>query len=132
VYFGYTFCPDVCPATLVDLKNAIEALGEEAAQVQVIFISVDPERDSPQRAMDYARAFNPGFIGLTGSVDEVAAAASPFGVYFEKDFSGSAAGYLMNHTSVVTGVDRDGNVRVLWPLGVKSDDIAADLRQLLR
>jgi len=132
VYFGYTFCPDVCPTTLVDLKRAVEALGAQAEAVQVIFISVDPERDTPQRAMDYARAFNPDFIGLSGTLDEVASAATLFGVYFEKKASASAAGYLVDHTSVVTVVDRAGRIRVLWPFGFKSEDMTADLQTLLR
>lgn len=132
LYFGYTTCPDICPATLGDVARAVAALGAQAADVQVIMISVDPERDTPQAVAAYARNFDPNFIGLSGTLDQVTAAAAPFGIYFEKVEGGSQAlGYLVNHTSTVTVVDRQGYVRLVWPFGVLPADMAADLRYLL-
>lgn len=132
LYFGYTFCPDVCPATLGDLAKAVAALGEQASDVQVLLISVDPERDTPDRVAAYARAFDPNFLGLSGTVEDITAAATPFGIFFEKAAGATDAGYLMNHTSTVTVVDRAGYVRLVWPFGVPPADLAADLRYLLR
>lgn len=130
LYFGYTFCPDVCPATLADLARALDALGGQAQDVQVILVSIDPERDTPDRIAAYARAFRPDFLGLSGTPEEVAQAATTFGIFFEKA-GGAGQGYLMNHTSTVTVVDRAGFVRLVWPYGVEPADIAADLRYLL-
>lgn len=132
LYFGYTACPDVCPATLADVASAVQTLGERAGEVQVLFVTIDPERDPPEQAARYARAFDPSFIGLSGSLDEITTAATPFGIYFEKDTtSATAAGYLMTHTSTVTAIDRQGNVRLVWPFGVTRDEMAEDLRYLV-
>ncbi len=131
LYFGYTFCPDVCPTTLSDLKRAVSGIGDQADQVQVIFVSVDPERDTPARADDYAKGFNPAFVGLSGSPEQVAEAASPFGIFYRRvEAPGSAAGYLVDHTSTVHVIDRNGVLRVIWPFGLPVDDMIADLRAL--
>lgn len=132
LYFGYTSCPDICPTTMSDLARAVTALGDQASEVQVIMISVDPERDTPAIVAAYARNFNPAFIGLSGTLDQVTAAATPFGIYFEKTpGSSQALGYLVNHTSTVTVVDRQGYVRLVWPYGVLPADMASDLRYLM-
>ncbi len=133
LYYGYTFCPDVCPTTMSDLKRAVGALGPQAAEVQVLFITIDPERDTPARASQYARGFDPSFIGLSGTPDEIAEAAAPLGIFYARDnVPNSAAGYLMQHSSIVNVVDRDGNLRVIWPYGTRAEDMEADFRALLR
>jgi protein SCO1/2 len=133
LYYGYTFCPDVCPTTMSDLKQAVEALGPQAAEVQVLFITIDPERDTPARASQYARGFNPAFIGLSGTPEEIAEAAAPLGIFYARqDVPDSAAGYLMQHSSIVNVVDRDGNLRVIWPFGTRPEDMESDFRALLR
>ena len=98
LFFGYANCPDVCPATLADLKQAMQALGDEADKVQVFMVSVDPERDSQADLAAFVPAFHPSFVGLTGSPDEVAEIATYYGVYFAKQESESALGYLVEFT----------------------------------
>jgi protein SCO1/2 len=132
VYFGYTSCPDVCPTTMTDLARALDALGDDASQVRVILISIDPERDTPERIADYARAFRPDFIGLSGAPDEIAAVAAGFGIYFQKQPGAMVEGYTMDHTSTVTVVDREGYARLVWPFGIRSAEMTDDLRALLR
>lgn len=133
MYYGYTFCPDVCPTTMSDLKRAVEALGPLASEVQVLFITIDPERDTPARADQYAQGFDPRFIGLSGTPDAIAEAAAPLGIFYARDeVPGSAAGYLMQHSSIVNVVDRQGNLRVIWPYGTRPEDMESDFRALLR
>jgi protein SCO1/2 len=132
VFFGYTFCPDVCPTTLAELDAALTLLGPDSENVQVIYISVDTGRDTPLRANQYAQGFNPAFIGLSGSEDEITRVATAFGVVYEKiPVPGSAAGYLMQHSASVFVIDRLGRLRTLWPFGMARDDIVSDLKSLL-
>ena len=132
--FGYTSCPDVCPATLATLARAKRQLGPDGDAVQVVFVSVDPERDAPRRAADYAAAFDSSFVGLSGTAEEVADAASAYGVYYAKadSLAASEAGYLVDHTATVYVLDRTGRARLLWPFGTDADAMAADLRALVR
>ncbi len=132
LYFGYTFCPDVCPTTLADLRSMNVALGDKADKVQVVFVSLDPERDTPERMGAYTAAFDPTFIGLTGSLDAVDAAATEFGVFYEKHESAGASGYLVDHTSTVSLIDPDGYLRMVIPYGVPGADIASDLQYFMR
>jgi len=133
LYFGYTFCPDVCPLTLADLARAVRLLdAKQADRVQVMMISVDPERDTPQRLAQYAPAFHPAFLGLTGSEEALAAAATPFGIYYARQEVGGASGYLVDHTASVTVLDDQGRVRLIWPFGVSAEMMAEDLRGLVR
>lgn len=132
LYFGFTYCPDICPATLTDLARAMETLGEQARETQVIMISIDPERDTPQRMAEYARAFHEDFLGLSGAPDDIAAIAGPFGVYYEKRPDATGEHYTMAHTATVTVIDREGYVRLVWPFGIKGAEMAEDLRLLLR
>ena len=132
LYFGYTFCPDVCPATLAQLANATGAMpAEERDRVQVAMITVDPERDTVETMADYMGHFDPAYLGLTGSEDEIASVAEAYGVFYEKQASESGTGYLMNHTATVFLIDGDGFLRLLYPFGTPGADIAADLRQLI-
>lgn len=132
LYFGYTFCPDVCPTTLNDVAKAMKELGSKAEDVQFIMISVDPERDTPQRLAEYVAYFDPRFIGLTGSPEEVAAVATPFGIFYQKHEGTAATGYLVDHTASLTVIDQDGHVRLVLPFGTAPQDIADDLAHLLR
>ncbi len=132
IYFGYTFCPDVCPATMVELKAAMEDLGPKADDVQVIMITLDPERDTWEVLQEYVQHFNPDFIGLTGSEDEIITVAAPFGVFFEKEEGTAETGYLLSHTATVAALDKEGKLRLLFPFGTPGKDIAADVKQLLR
>lgn len=132
LYFGYTFCPDVCPTTLTDMKQAMQLLGKKADDVQFIMISVDPERDTPEKLAEYVAYFDPRFIGLTGSPEEILAAATPYGVIFEKHEGTAATGYLVDHTATLNVIDKDGKLRLLFPFDAEPKDIASDLKQLAR
>ena len=131
LYFGYTTCPDVCPTTLAELHKARQLLGKRADQVQVFMITVDPERDTLKVLADYIPHFDSSFIGLTGTTEQIAAVATYYGIFYEKKEGTSALGYLVDHTSTVMALDRQGYLRVVFPFGATAADIAADLDYLL-
>jgi protein SCO1/2 len=132
LYFGYTYCPDVCPTTLQDLAVTVDALGEKADDLQVVMVSVDPDRDTPEYLGEYLEHFDPGFLGATGTLDELEAVASRYGVFFDKAEGSAATGYLVDHTSSVTLIDDDGYVREVFPYGVTGEDMAADIAYWMR
>ncbi len=134
IYFGYTYCPDVCPITLAELNRAVTQLSEnQQEQVQVMMVTVDPERDTPDRLGEYITKFNPDFLGLFGSPDQLAAATSPLGIYYQKQtVEDSAAGYLVDHSASVALLDKQGQMRLIYPYQTSTDDIAADLRYFIR
>ncbi|MEI6289890.1 MAG: SCO family protein [Chloroflexota bacterium] len=131
LYFGYTTCPDVCPTTLAELHKARELLGSRKDQVQVMMVTVDPERDTLKVLSDYISHFDSSFLALTGTADEIAAVATYYGIFFEKKASDSALGYLVDHTATVMVIDKKGYLRVVFPFGATSSDMAADLEYLL-
>jgi protein SCO1/2 len=131
LYFGYTTCPDVCPTTLADIHVAREALGKRADEVQVIMITVDPERDTQEVMADYMSHFDSSFIGLTGTPEQIAQVATYYGIFYEKQEGDSALGYLVDHTATVMVIDREGYLRVVFPFGTAAQDIASDLKYLL-
>lgn len=132
LYFGYTFCPDVCPTSMNTLARAMKRLGARADRVQVLLITVDPERDTPEHLAEYVTHFDPRFVGLTGTPDEIAAAATPFGIYYQKHAGTPASGYLVDHTATLTVLDTAGRPRLVLPFGASAEDVAADLAHLLR
>jgi protein SCO1 len=132
LFFGYTSCPDVCPTTMAELRQALEKLGDRADQVQVLFVTVDPERDTPARVQEYVDHFNPDFIGLSGSESELAPVWNEYGVFREVVESTSAAGYLVDHTARVTVIDQQGNLRLSYPFDTPVEDIIHDLKLLLK
>jgi protein SCO1 len=132
LYFGYTTCPDVCPTTLAEIHQALVALGKKADGVQVLMVTVDPERDTPEVMAEYVTHFDSRFIGLVGTPDQTAEIATYYGIYYEKEEGNSALGYLINHTATVTAIDKEGYLRVIFPFGTAAKDIAADVEYLLR
>jgi protein SCO1/2 len=132
LYFGYTFCPDVCPTTLAKISQALSNLGNDASKVQTVFISVDPERDTPQILGRYSRAFHPDFIGATSTSEDIAVVAKQYGIYYEKKPATSGAGYSVDHTAVVWVIDPLGNLRLEWPYGFDTPDMVSDLKALLK
>ena len=135
--FGFATCPDVCPTTMQTLAEAVALLPEDAREsVDVVLVSVDPERDGPDAIAAYARAFDPGFVGLSGTPEQVAHAAEQLGIFYEKvepaDSTASAAGYLVDHTASVYVLDREGRPALLWSFGTTAEEMAADLAALLR
>lgn len=133
LFFGYTSCPDVCPTTLADMKLAIEALKPaEAEQIKVVFITVDPERDTPERAQEYVNHFSASFIGLSGDESELTKVWSDYGIFREKVDSESATGYLVNHTARILMIDRNGDLRISFPYDAPVEDIIHDLKLILK
>ena len=133
LFFGYTSCPDVCPTTMAELKQALDRLSPHNLEdVQVVFITVDPERDTPERVQEYVNHFNDGFIGLSGEPDELAKIWNDYGVYREIVEGTSAAGYLVNHTARVTMIDQDGNLRVSFDFETPVDDLVHDMQLILK
>jgi protein SCO1 len=132
LFFGYTSCPDVCPTTMAELNQALRELGSQADQVQVIFVTVDPQRDTPERVQEYVNHFNPSFIGLSGSEAELSKVWSDYGVFREVVEGKSAAGYLVDHTARVTLIDQQGNLRVSFPFDTPVEDIVHDVELLLK
>jgi protein SCO1/2 len=131
VYFGYTYCPDVCPLTMGDVKKALTDL-EDKDKVQVIFISVDPERDTPEVLTRYLQAFGPEFIGLTDDFEKVQQAMKSFGVYAEKENTGdSATEYLVSHTARLFLVTPDRKLLLMYPFGFQAEELHSDLVHLL-
>lgn len=132
LFFGYTSCPDVCPTTLAELKRVMDELGADAEQVQVVYVTVDPKRDTPQKVEKYVSIFNPDFIGLSGSTEDLEKVWGDYGVYREEEqMPNSATGYLVNHTARVYLIDRDGNLRLSYSYGTPTEDIVHDLKLLL-
>ena len=132
LFFGYTSCPDVCPTTMAELDQALGELGERSDQVQVLFVTVDPQRDTPERVQEYVDHFNPNFIGLSGSESELAEVWNDYGVFRQVVDSTSAAGYLVDHTARVTLIDQQGNLRISFPFDTPVEDVVHDLNLLLR
>ena len=131
LYFGYTFCPDVCPTTLSTIKKAVDKLGDKSDDVQVIMVSVDPERDSPELLRDYLSFFDDRFLGMTGTEVEVAEIATVYGVFFQAEEGTADTGYLVSHTANLMVVDREGYLKLIIPPDATSDQIASDLDYLL-
>ena len=132
VYYGYRHCPDVCPATLSELMNMMEVLGPKSDQVQVIMVSVDPERDTPEKLGQYVSYFHPDFIGLTGTPDQLTAATVPYGIFYEKHEGSEASGYLIDHSAGVLLFDREGYLKEMFPFGIQGENIATDVEYFLR
>lgn len=131
LFFGYTHCPDVCPTTMAQLAQARRLLGADATRVQVLFVTLDPERDTPQLLARYVPAFDPSFVGLTGSAVQIEAAAREFKVFFQKVAGPTPDSYTLDHSSGSFVFDPQGHVRLFVRDGTSADQIASDLKHLL-
>ena len=131
VIFGYTHCPEICPATLAGLAQVMRVLGAEAAGVQVIFVTLDPERDTPDVLGKFVPSFSPSFLGLYGDAQATAQAAKTFGVNYEKHFDKNG-GYTLDHSDWTYLIG--GNGRVIWlsPYQQRTDYLAEDIKLLLK
>lgn len=132
LFFGYMYCPDVCPATLAEMKLAVDQLKGDADQVQVVFISVDPQRDTSEAVQGYVERFNPSFLGLSGTQEELEPIWNGYGVFREVVEGTSETNYIINHTARVTLIDQDGNMRLTYGFQTPPEDIAHDIRILLK
>lgn len=129
LFFGFTQCPDICPTALTRALEIKRLLGADAAQLQVLFITVDPERDTPDILRAYLNAFDPGFVGLRGDAEQTRAAAQSFKVFYQKVATGSS--YTMDHTALTYLIDAQGKLRLALRYPQSAEDSAADLRTLL-
>lgn len=130
VFFGFTQCPDVCPTTMAELAEVRRRLGADGDRVQGVFISIDPARDTPQVLKAYLQAMDPSFIGLTGTNEQIEAAAREFKVFYQK-VPTSEGNYTMDHTAGAYVFDPEGHVRLFVRYGMGVDKVTADLKQLL-
>lgn len=131
LFFGYTSCPDVCPTTLAEMKLVMDKLGNTANEVQVVFISVDPDRDTSEKMQTYVEHFNPSFLGLSGSMQELEPIWRNYSITREAVESDSAFGVIINHTARVFLVDPQGNMRLTFAYQTPVDDIVHDIRLVL-
>lgn len=127
--FGFTSCPDVCPTTLAILAQARKKLGAKAGDVQIVYVTVDPERDTAERMKKYLATFDPTFVGGTGSPERLAAVRKEYGIAAEKKMYGKD--YTVAHSSFTYLIDREGRLRALMPYGSTPDDYVHDIEILL-
>lgn len=131
--FGYTFCPDVCPTTLAQLAEARRKLGAAADDFQVIYVTVDPERDTVAQMRKYLSAFDPTFVGATGTPAQLAALQKDYGIFASKvPNKDNPSMYFVHHSSFVYLIDREGRLRAMSPYGRSVDDVASDVKALLK
>lgn len=131
LFFGFTQCPDVCPTTLSAMRDALGLLGQDASRVQVLFVTLDPARDTPQVLAQYLPMFHPSFIGLLGDEASTAALAKDFKVFYAKQPGSSAGSYSIDHSTGSYAFDPQGRLRLLFRHGETPDNVAADLKLLL-
>lgn len=131
LFFGYTQCPDVCPTTMGNMREVMQVLGTEAAKVQVLFVSVDPERDTPQLLAQYVPAFHSSFLGLHGDAAAIEATAKEFKVFYRKQAGSSPTTYSVDHTAGSYVFDPRGRLRLYLRHGETPERVAQDLRRLL-
>jgi protein SCO1/2 len=131
VFFGFTHCPDVCPTTLLKAAQVKKELGSDADKLQVLFVTVDPERDTPEVLAKYVPAFDPSFIGLRGESDETSKAAREFKVFFQKVPNRDGTSYNVDHTAASYVLDTAGRLRLFVRHSQPVEEIVADLRQLI-
>jgi protein SCO1/2 len=131
IFFGFTHCPDVCPTTLAGMRAAMEKLGDDAKRVQVLFVTIDPERDTQALLAQYVPSFDPSFLGLYGDADATARVAKEFKVFYQKVPGTTPGSYTMDHSAGSYVFDPQGRLRLYVRHGANPDDIASDLKRLL-
>jgi protein SCO1/2 len=132
IFFGFTHCPDVCPTTLAELAGAVRKLGPAGQKVQVLLVTIDPQRDTPELLAKYVTAFDPGFLALRGSADETARVAKEFKVIYQKVAGPGAENYAMDHSAGSYVFDRQGRLRLYVGYGRGADVFAHDIDLLLK
>lgn len=133
IYFGYTSCPDVCPTTLYDLRRAMQQLGDEASEVVVVFITIDPENDTPEKITEYLGYFDPSFVGLYGTEEELQRVRDLFSVVVQRADEGeTAGGYAITHTTSMFVIDPDGYLKMRMHHQTDIRYIVRDLRYVIR
>lgn len=132
LFFGYANCPDFCPTTLAEYKQIYAHLGDQAADVDFVFVTVDPDRDSPETIDQFVHAFEPSFIGLWGTAEELQPVWDAYWVGRQaQTVDESEVEYLVSHSTRIYVVDKDGNLRLTFPFGMTASDMTRDIRKLL-
>lgn len=131
LFFGYTHCPDVCPTTMDDLSKALKLLEGKRSEVQVLFVTLDPERDTREVLAQYVPSFDESFIGLYGDLATTERVAKDFKLFYKKQASGGEGGYTIDHSAGIYVFDKKGALRLFMNHGQKPQDIASDLKQLM-
>lgn len=131
LFFGYTHCPDVCPTTMTDLKQSMKLLGVDAEQVQVLFVTLDPERDTQQVLAQFIPAFDKRFIGLYGTKEQTATVTKEFKIFAAKVENSGKSGYTIDHSAGLYLYDKSGKIRLYVDYGTKPNVLAADIKKLL-
>lgn len=131
VFFGYTQCPDVCPTTMAELALVKKALGPDADKLQAVFITIDPERDTPEILKSYMASFDPSFVALRGTLEQTQATAKEFKVYFAKVPGKTEGSYTMDHSAGTYVFDAKGNVRLFERYGAGAEGLTADIKALI-
>jgi protein SCO1/2 len=131
VFFGYTQCPDVCPTTMAELAQVKKSLGADGDKLQAVFVTIDPERDTPEILKSYMASFDPSFVALRGTLEQTQAAAKEFKVYFAKVPGKTEGSYTMDHSAGAFVLDTRGNVRLFERYGADADGLTADVKALI-
>ena len=131
VFFGYTYCPDICPTELQVMMAALDSMGPQAEKIQPVFVSVDPERDTPEVLKSYVENFGPQLVGLTGTPDEVAGIAKAYRVYYAKSGDKESPDYLMDHSSIIYLMGPDGRFVKHMPYTTDAAKLAEELKEAL-
>ena len=131
IYFGFTYCPDVCPTTLIKVSDIIDRLKEDSKEINSIFITVDPERDTPEILSDYVSAFHEDIIGLTGTKNEIDKVAEDWGVYYQKEILDGEEHYTMNHLDIIFLANANGEFIDYFPPKIQSVLIVEKIRNII-
>ena len=131
VFFGYTQCPDVCPTTMTELAQVKKSLGADGDKLQAVFVTIDPERDTPEILKSYMASFDPSFVALRGTLEQTQATAKEFKVYFTKVPGKTEGSYTMDHSAGAFVLDTKGNVRLFERYGAGADGLTADVKALI-
>jgi len=131
LFFGFTHCPDICPTTMADLAAAMKLLGSDSDQVQVLFVTVDPERDTSEVLAQFVPSFDDRFVGLTGTPEEIDRAAKTFKIFYARQQEPGQQGYSFDHSAGVYVYDKQGKIRIYMKYGQKPAELAHDLKSLL-
>jgi len=131
LFFGFTHCPDICPTTLTDLKKTMVLLKDKASAVQVIFITLDPARDTEDVLKKFIPTFNSSFLGLTGTESDIDKVANQLKIFNKKVNDGSKAGYTIDHSAGLYVIDKKGSIKLHISNGQKPEDLASDLAKLI-
>ena len=131
MFFGYTHCPDMCPTTMADMAKTMKLLGDDANKVQVLFITLDPERDTQEVLAKFVPSFDARFVGLYADVAQTAETAKTYKVFFEKQKEAGKSGYTVDHSAGSYVYDKAGKIRIYFKYGQKPNEMASDLKQIL-